>query len=133
VVPLAQQAVDRARARALHAGIPVRLQSERRKVLATTDRRALAEALDRLLALALTTASAAGVRLDVSPQRGQPQLTATWELARGTALPETEDPLLALDLALCKSLAARAGGALSLGVELHEVTVVLALDGAVRG
>jgi hypothetical protein len=122
--------VDRAHARALHNGIPVRLQSARRRVVAAVDRRVLGEALERLLALALDTGGAAGVALDVAAQRGRSEITATWELRRGAALPEPDDPLLALDLALCHDLATRAGGGFSLRVDGREATAVLALDAA---
>ena len=130
VLVVVQQAVDRAHARALHNGIPVRLQSARRRVVAAVDRRVLGEALERLLALALDTGGAAGVALDVAAQRGRSEITATWELRRGAALPEPDDPLLALDLALCHDLATRAGGGFSLRVDGREATAVLALDAA---
>ena len=130
VLPLVHQAMDRARPRALQAGIPVRLRSDRKKVIARTDRQALGAALDRLLALALDTGCASGVRFDVAVERGQPRIAASWELRRGAPLSEPDDPLLALDLALCRRLAARAGGDSTLRVEAGEAVAVLALDAA---
>jgi CheY-like chemotaxis protein len=125
---LAQQAADRGRARAFQRGIPLRVHAERKKVLAVADRHALCDALDRLLAVALASGCGSGVAVVVAPVQGQAIVTATWERCRGIRLTDTDDPLLALDLALSRRLTARAGGAFSLTEEVLEAEVVLAFD-----
>jgi CheY-like chemotaxis protein len=130
---LAQQAADRARARALHSGIPVRVHADRKKVLAKADRRAVCDAFDRLFAVALATGCGSGLRVAVAPERTRAVVAATWELHRGARLADTDDPLLALDLALCRRFAARAGGTFALTEEPVEAAVVLAFDAPSHG
>jgi CheY-like chemotaxis protein len=131
VLALTQQAADRARRRARHQGFPLRVQGERKKVMAASDAGALCDALDRLFALALATGTGDGVRVAVGAEGRRAAIRAAWALRRGTPLDEPDDPLIALDLALCRRLAARAGGTFTLtaGAEAAEAVVVLAAPG----
>jgi hypothetical protein len=133
VLALAQQAADRARARALHLGIPLRVSADRKKVLATADRGALCQALDRLFALVLATGCASGARVAVAARGRQVRVEADWELRKGARLAEPDDPLVALDLALCRRLAPRAGGAFAADASASEATATLTLDAPAHG
>jgi len=128
VLPLLRHAVERRRDRAQRNGVPLRVTSGRKKVLAQADRLVLGRYLDRLVDLALATTHGEGLQLAVETERDRALLVATWPVRRGVDLTDPDaDPLLGLDLILCRRLATRAGGSFTFAAANAQCEATLAL------
>lgn len=125
VLDLANQAVREQRALAMQQGLPLRVRSQRKKVIAYADRNLVKRMLQRIVVDAVQSARHDGVKLRADVEGELSVLEAQWH-EPGT--PRAEDGHAALGRRLVERLAELAGGTFAHDLDVtgqHTVTVRL--------